>query len=867
MNRAVGLIIIGIILLPIFIPIRITAVDNYKSMILTSGQYGKGYRYNIQGWVYIHIEGEPYERGYQYGYLASAEIMDMMQRWINLEYKKVKLLIFFPISNLCRSPEKLWNYFKDKAEDCFKKYVPEEYIKELKGLTDGLKAKGAKIFNRGIEFEDILTYQFIQDIEYSSFKNPFKRSHFLQRLFFGIKQILTIGIDDFYAGHCTAFIATGDATKNGEIVVAHSSIFNKYVAERCNILLDVEPSDGNRFLMTCPPGSIWSQEDWYQNEKGIILTETELIPQGPWKKRGIPKGVRSRKAIQYSDCIDEVIELLINGNNGLIPNEWLIGDKKTGEIASIQLALYNRPIKRTFDGYYWSCNLPHNRNVIRELWYSTILFNILSRRYPQKFFLITAEKFKELGEQNYGKIDTYIAKKIMSTHPIYENTTDCKITCSDLMDQMGLLLFMGRPDGEQWIPTDEEKNKYIGVTELPTSGWLEVYPSKTSPKIIQSVKPSNTEKKGKVLWKYETDNARNMDYFSSSVSDNLIYTAIPTGKILTFRANSGVLTRTEKIDEIIIESVVVKDTLFVGGENGLYAIDKQTGNIKWKQRIGCISCKPVIANNLVITGCNDGNIHAFDISSGKISWSQKFPDSPVISEISQDVISIGSGNSCYGLNIKNRELLWQFRTNAKITAAPKIQKNVVYVGSWDGNLYALDLRSGNLKWTFKTGWGIVTTPAISNNRVFVASNDNNFYAIDEKNGNLDWFFNCKSAIHSNPVVYGKYVFFGSDDGRLYALDKTKGNIAWSFTPGYFIKNDALNYLTTPILSDPYIEDGIVYISAKGTIYALDAQTLEKPENISKDDSYKIIKIFIITVLIFIGIILISIPIRKLRKKQ
>ena len=156
---------------------------------------------------------------------------------------------------------------------------------------------------------------------------------------------------------------------------------------------------------------------------------------------------------------------------------------------------------------------------------------------------------------------------------------------------------------------------------------------------------------------------------------------------------------------------------------------------------------------------------------------------------------------------------------------------------------------------------------VSNSRVFVASNDNNFYAIDEKNGNLEWFFNCKSAIHSNPVAYGEYVFFGSDDGRFYALDKKDGNLAWSFTPGYFIKDDALNYLTTPILSGPYVEDGVVYISAKGTIYALDAQTFENQEKNLEDDSFNIIKIIIIIALLFIGIMLISITVRKGRKKR
>ena len=28
-----------------------------------------GSRYDIKGWVYVQIKGDPYERGYQYGYL------------------------------------------------------------------------------------------------------------------------------------------------------------------------------------------------------------------------------------------------------------------------------------------------------------------------------------------------------------------------------------------------------------------------------------------------------------------------------------------------------------------------------------------------------------------------------------------------------------------------------------------------------------------------------------------------------------------------------------------------------------------------------------------------------------------------------
>jgi outer membrane protein assembly factor BamB len=97
------------------------------------------------------------------------------------------------------------------------------------------------------------------------------------------------------------------------------------------------------------------------------------------------------------------------------------------------------------------------------------------------------------------------------------------------------------------------------------------------------------------------------------------------------------------------------------------------------------------------------------------------------------------------------------------------------------------------------------------------------------------------------------VFFGCDDGRFYALDKTDGDIAWSFAPGYFITNeDVNNYITTPILSNPFVEDGVVYFGAKGNVYALDAQTFEKFEETSGGASefdYEILLIIISLVVI------------------
>jgi len=817
----INILTIALVLLiinPIVVSLEVENQTFPENMQNIPDFYGQGHRYNIQGWVYIHIEGEPYERGYQYGYLASAEIIDMIYRWSNfghaLKFMKVFVLKNQP-GNYDKLSEKWWDMCRNRAVNYFLKQIPEEYKEEMIGMVDGINAKNEKIFGRDIDFQDILASQLVQEIWYS-YKFVNKLFHPLRGLFSGVKEILTGEIKDDHPGHCSAFIATGDATTDGGIVVGHSTIFNRYIAERCNFILDVQPLEGHRFVMTCPPGSLWSQEDYYQNDQGIVITETEL-PQGPWKLKGIPKGVRSRKAIQYSDCIDDVIEILMDGNNGLIPNEWLIGDTKTGEIASVEQALFNTPIKRTYNGFYWSTNVPHDKKVKRELFGLIDLSKITSNTYYNTFDGGRDEKFKELNDECYGKIDTEIGKNFFSTYPICNGVTDGKITNSELMKKTGLMAFMGIPNGNTYVPTSEERDKFKGITELPPNGWVELYPSSSKPINLPKNNKLTSIKESKVVQKYETDHVGNMNY-------------------------------------PYIKATGLSDFVFIGTDKGLHAIEKETGKIKWEQTIGKIASKPVIYKETVLAGCKDGGLYAFDKDTGKTEWKYEFPGTPHLSDVKKNCVYIGSGEKCYKFDISEKKVLWDFKTDDPITVSPNVDSGVVYFGSWDGKVYAIDSETGELKWTYETGWGIDTTPAVSDDIVYVGSNDNNFYAINKETGETEWYFTCRSAIHSSPVVYGEYVFFGSDDGRLYALDKTNGEVAWDFAPNYVINNnDVNNYVSTPIISDPVISDGIIYIDAMGTVYALDTQTteiiekqVEKPEGI---DSVLLIIILLFGILL------------------
>ncbi len=841
--------------------ILIVGGENSKLEISTSDSLGEGYRYNIQGWVYLHIEGDPYERGYQYGYLVSSEIMDTLNRWINWQ-STMKFKDLFTIKN----KENLWKIYKNRAINIFYKQVPDEYREELRGITDGLIDKGVKLLNHEITYEDIVTSQFIQEIQYN-FEFAEKRFHPLQGISYFLKSLVLGQSALSNQGHCNAFIATGDATEDGGIVVGHSTIFNRYIAQRCNLILDIQPTNGYRFVMTCPPGSIWSQEDYYQNEKGIILTETELVPQGPYNKNGIPKGARSRRAIQYSDSIDDVINILMEGNNGLIPNEWLIGDTKTGEIASLQQALYNTPVKRTYNGFYWSRNYPHNLMVQKEL-YGPIqyyLYRLGLKLFPEKFSDPYAEKFEEIKKEYYGKINTYNSKEILADPLLSKPVTDAKISNSKLMERMGFIGFIGNPNGDIWIPFDEVLKKYPGVTEQPACGWVNIYPLESKLNLGNNGVNITKDNQSKVIWEYKIEEFGNLNYSSNLIEEDIVYSSSSTGMIYSLNISNGQLKWSRKIGNISFKSVAFDDMIYFTSDVGLYAVDKETGNIKWKQKIEGISSKPTIINNILSIGCKNGDIFLYELENGNFIWSYNFPESITTIQKFDNKLYLTSGKTCYNLDINNKEIKKIYQAESIIISAV-FQKNNCYFCCLNGNICSIDIKTGDSKWSFQTGWSIVTTPALSDGMVFVGSLDNKFYALNQKNGNLKWYFKCRSAIHSSPTVYGEYVFIGSDDGRLYALNKVNGTLIWSFKPGYSIDNNINNYITTPILSDPITNEGIVVLGVQGKIVGLDAQTFEKPFNDIKTHTNDSNWIFLFFTIIFI-MLAILIILNKLKRTE
>lgn len=359
-----------LILIFIFFPMLILADDGAGKIT----QYGKGYRFDKNGWVYIHIEGDPQERGFQHGYLVAPELKEI--------FKNLKYLSYW-------NTGKEWEFFVKAAEKLFASKMDSEFLEEIKGIADGTKAAGVNV-----SWQEILAWNAYGEL--MDYWWP-----------------TTTEGKDASGGdmeHCSAFVATGTATKDGKIVMAHNSWDDFEEGQYYNLILDIKPSKGHRMFMQSAPGYIDSYSDFFVTGAGIMGTETTIGGFGKYNPNEVPEFNRVRKAMQYADNLDQFVEFMKKNNNGGYANSWLLADIKTGEIMRFELGLKYSNVERKRDGYFIGFNValdPRIRNLETSgTYYADIRQSTGARQV----------RLTQLMDKHSGKIDMEIAKEILADH-------------------------------------------------------------------------------------------------------------------------------------------------------------------------------------------------------------------------------------------------------------------------------------------------------------------------------------------------------------------------------------------------------------------------------------------------------------------
>lgn len=403
------------------------------------------YRFTDHGWIYVHLHGSPDQIGFQHGYLLAPEIVDGLQA-VRLE----------DTHNSHRS----WAFFQKAAHDMLWPKVDPEYQAEMKGILEGLRAHGVT----SMTLDDVVALNAMEEL--ADYYVPWYNEQHKVASVASLKA----------PGNCSGFVATGSYTKNHDIVIAHNNWTNYASGERWRIIFDIVPQHGYRILMDGYPGVIASDDDFGINSDGLMITETTISQFNGWDPNGIAEFERARKALQYAGSIDDYVRIMNDGNNGGYANDWLLGDRKTGEIARFEEGLKHTRVWRTRDGYFVGANFPSDPQVTKD----ETTFKVRDAANTANSRHV---RWNELMAQYKGKIDTQVAERFESDHfdaytkkqgpdsrtlcghadtdpagiaiwgwgPYYPGgAVQGKVTDSEMAAKMELIAHLGHPGGESF---------------------------------------------------------------------------------------------------------------------------------------------------------------------------------------------------------------------------------------------------------------------------------------------------------------------------------------------------------------------------------------------------------------------------------
>jgi hypothetical protein len=348
-----------------------------------------GISYEMNGWIYVAINGKAKERGYAYGKLVADEMKDVI--------KTINFTTYFDLGVK-------WDFFIRAGVKYFKPKIMEkfpEFYEEMVGFSEGCTAGGTPM-----SIDEVVAWNNWFTLTGSWFFNMPEEERIEIK---GEAAENIMSKKGGAADRCSAFIANGDWTADGKIVIVHNNFSNFVEGQFARVVLDLKPDKGARMLIQGFVGWIWSGTDFFVTSNGIIGSETTIGGFFPYENN-IPISCRIRNAMQYGRTLDDYVEMLLDGNSGDYANSWLFGDTKTNEILRLELGLRFHNTERTKNGYFIGFNAPYDPRI-RNLECINTGFDDIRRHQGAR-----RVRLEELMDEHKGKINMDIAHQIISDH-------------------------------------------------------------------------------------------------------------------------------------------------------------------------------------------------------------------------------------------------------------------------------------------------------------------------------------------------------------------------------------------------------------------------------------------------------------------
>ena len=262
--------------------------------------------------------------------------------------------------------------------------------------------------------------------------------------------------------------------------------------------------------------------------------------------------------------------------------------------------------------------------------------------------------------------------------------------------------------------------------------------------------------------------------------DGVVYVGTSRGVLYALDAATGVEKWRAEVDGPILgtpnyghNKAGVAVVYVIGRAHAvLYAFDASNGHVLSKSdEIERCDGSPSVSADAVVFGSCAAALHVFSTDTGKLLRSIPIDeDSQVAGGVAMEGGRAFSGcrsGKILEFDVSAGKILWTNpESKVEVFSTPALSKEWVIASSSDGNVYGLDRAAGTTRWRFDTK-GDPSSPVIAGDKVVVAA-DGELFLLRLGDGAKLWSLKVSDEITPPSVAPGK-AFVGSEDGTVVAF--------------------------------------------------------------------------------------------------
>jgi len=283
-----------------------------------------------------------------------------------------------------------------------------------------------------------------------------------------------------------------------------------------------------------------------------------------------------------------------------------------------------------------------------------------------------------------------------------------------------------------------------------------------------------------------------------------LFTASPTGIVRAFNFSDGKLLWEKQLNVQISGGPGIGNGLvLVGSHKGtVVALSETDGTERWRGQVSSeVLAKPRVSEQVVVVRTIDGKLYAFDSQSGMNLWIYERNRVPLLTlrgtstpVVKQDLIIAGFDNGkIAALALHTGKVLWeapvavprgrtQLERIVDIDADPLLVDDTVYVSSTQGRTIAIDLIQGKLLW--EKDLSSYAGLGVDYDYIYVSDTKSNIWALERDSGHEWWKQEkLKARAVTAPVNIGDYVVVGDFEGYLHWMRRDNGEFVARYKMG------------------------------------------------------------------------------------